>query len=78
MDHNIINMLLSAHQEYTSKTDAIDEFQVTKYNSESPQSLNPCMVKLCWTQNTVYWARKKPLSGSNYPRDGINLGWNEV
>lgn len=50
MDHNIINMLLSAHQEYTSKTDAIDEFQVTKYNSESPQSLNPCKVKLCWTK----------------------------
>lgn len=47
MDHNIINMLLSAHQEYTSKTDAIDEFQVTKYSSESPQSLNPCKVKLC-------------------------------
>lgn len=47
MDHNIINMLLSAHQEYTSKTDAIDEFQVTKYNSESPQNLNPCKVKFC-------------------------------
>lgn len=44
MDHNIINILLSAHQEYTSKTDAIDEFHVIKYNSESPQSPTPCKV----------------------------------
>lgn len=47
MDLNIINILLSAHQEYTSKTDAIDEFHVIKYNSESPQSPTPCKVEFC-------------------------------
>lgn len=78
MDHNIINILLSAHQEYTSKTDAIDEFHVIKYNSESPQSLTPCKVKFYWTQNTVYWARKSHGADQMTPGTGINLDWNEV